>query len=65
MEEEVERPKTPQEKILDVVRAAESLLELGSPITERRTQIHMVGHSSRSNSTVNLANASLHETPPR
>ena len=64
MEEEVERPKTPQEKILDVVRAAESLLELGSPISERRTQIHMVGHSSRSNSTVNLANASLHETPP-
>lgn len=63
MEEEQERPKTPQDRILEVVKAAGSLLDLSSG-TERRTEVHLSGHTSRSNSTLNLANASLHETPP-
>jgi len=60
-----DRPKTPQEKILDVVRAAESQLEIpSSPVIERRTEIVMSGHHSRSSSTLNLTNNFVVETPP-
>jgi len=48
--EKEERPKTPQEKILDEVRAAhEEHSELtGTPPTERKTHIVMSGHTATS-----------------
>jgi protein scribble len=50
LETPIERPKTPQEKILDDVRAAhEELTEpAGTPPTERKTHIVMSGHTSSS-----------------
>merc|ERR1719319_779766 len=63
--QEEERPKTPQARILEAVRAAEELQEPSpSPVTERRTEIHMSGQRSHTGSAVDLANASLVETPP-
>ena len=60
-----QRPGTPQARILEAVRAAEELLEPStSPITERTTEIHLSGQRSHTGSAVNLANASLVETPP-
>lgn len=65
LQEAEERPKTPQARILEAVRAAEELLEPSpSPVTERRTEIHMSGQRSHTGSAVDLANASLVETPP-
>ena len=69
--EQLDRPKTPQERVFDAVRVAEEeQARKGSPVLERRTEIHLSSsstHSSRSNSTQNLASSSQHavvETPP-
>ena len=65
--EQLDRPKTPQERVFEAVRAAEeSQVEKSSPVLERRTEIHLSSHSSRSNSTQNLASTSqlAVETPP-
>ena len=61
--EQLDRPKTAQERVFEAVRAAEeSQVEKGSPVLE----IPLSSPSSRSNSTQNLASTSqlAVETPP-
>merc|ERR1719206_190171 len=66
--EQPDRPKTPQERVFQAVRAAQDDLEnKGSPALERRTEIHLSSsRTSLSNSVQDLSPAPqlAVETPP-
>ena len=66
--EQPDRPKTPQERVFQAVRAAQDDLEnKGSPVLERRTEIHLSSsRTSLSNSVQDLSPAPqlAVETPP-
>merc|ERR1719357_1069534 len=66
--EQPDRPKTPQERVFQAVRAAQDDLDnKGSPVLERRTEIHLSSsRTSLSNSVQDLSPAPqlAVETPP-
>merc|ERR1719356_267465 len=66
--EQPDRPKTPQERVFQAVRAAQDDLEnKGSPVLERRTEIHLSSsRTSLSNSVQDLSPAPqlAVDTPP-
>merc|ERR1719356_266308 len=66
--EQPDRPKTPQERVFQAVRAAQDDLDnKGSPVLERRTEIHLSSsRTSLSNSVQDLSPAPqlAVDTPP-